>query len=54
MATSPNSVTLAGHRGGFDVTIFAASGRLAVKRADRPLQRQQQLAAGAGSRRTWP
>jgi hypothetical protein len=32
MATSPNSVTLAGHRGGFDVTIFAASGRLAVNR----------------------
>jgi hypothetical protein len=31
MATFPNSVTLAGHRGGFEVTIFAAPARLAVK-----------------------
>jgi hypothetical protein len=32
MATFPNSVTLAGHRGGFGVTVFAAPGRLAVNR----------------------
>jgi hypothetical protein len=31
MATFPNSVTLAGHPGGFEVTVFAAPGRLAVQ-----------------------
>jgi hypothetical protein len=31
MATFPHSVTLAGYRGGFEVTIFAAPGRLAAQ-----------------------